>query len=109
MLKNALIISVAHGALCVALDLVALNGLSRFDSGSEPSIAESVAALLVDILIYPLYLVWTPWMSRHMPNSVEWVLFLFNSLIWGFTITLLSCFRGRCPRIHNIPTHDSII
>lgn len=40
-------------------------------------------------LLLPGCLVWTSWMSKNMPNFIEWALFLANSALWGFGIAFV--------------------
>lgn len=36
------------------------------------------------VLMMPGLLVWTYWMSKNMPDFIEWGLFLANSALWSF-------------------------
>ncbi|MHC4489204.1 MAG: hypothetical protein ACYSW7_08530 [Planctomycetota bacterium] len=41
------------------------------------------------ILMQPVKCIWTPWMSKNMPDAIEWILFMFNSVLWGLGLSLL--------------------
>lgn len=66
--------------------------------GSTPEISNraSYARLAVDILRFPGYPLWTPWASKNLPNVMEWLLFLANSVVWGLVISALV---GFCQRL----------
>jgi hypothetical protein len=67
--------------------------MDEFDGKiTELSAFQSFACHVADILVQPGYSLWTPWMSKNLPNACEWVLFLLNSALWGFGSVLLVCF-----------------
>jgi uncharacterized membrane protein len=45
--------------------------------------------LTSSILMQPFKCILTPWMSKNMPNAIEWTLFMFNSVLWGLGLSLL--------------------
>ena len=47
------------------------------------------ARFLVNTLMQPIMSLWNSWMSQNIPNSVENLLFLLNSLLWGFCAAFL--------------------
>ncbi len=66
------------------------SGVEAFDNpDDQPSMVERVADSLAGILMQPGMSLWTPWMSKNMPDVVEWGLCLLNSLLWGIALALL--------------------
>lgn len=66
------------------------SGMEAFDNpGYQPSMVERVADSIAGILMQPGMSLWTPWMSKNMPNVVEGGLILLNSLLWGIALALL--------------------
>jgi hypothetical protein len=78
-----------HGAVTLGFLLYAMQGLARLD-GFEAPHGAATAAIAADVLILPGYLLWTPWASKNLPNVVEWLLFVANSALWGFVISLIA-------------------
>jgi hypothetical protein len=93
---TAIIIGIAHFIL--AIIVIGISFGSTMESFENPdyqlSSAEKISNVLAGILILPLDLIWSPWMSKHLPDIVEWILFLFNSLLWGFVIALCINFKA---------------
>jgi hypothetical protein len=59
------------------------RGMVRFDNPEIPATTfESVAKFTAQILIQPVYFLWTGKIGRSL-NSFEWVLFFLNSCLWG--------------------------
>lgn len=76
----------AIGTLMVALAV----SLPAFDNPDyQPSFAGRAIDWVADLLSQPGASIWTPWMSRHLPDSLEWGVFLGNSLLWGFALALV--------------------
>jgi len=64
--------------------------MSKFDTGEvNESIIELVTEAIANILIVPANYLWTSWASKNLPNSVEWILFLSNSLLWGYIVAFM--------------------
>jgi hypothetical protein len=63
--------------------------MRTFDGGAEASVVERAIGHAADVLLLPGSVAWTPWASKNLPNAVEWVLFMGNSLLWGFLVALL--------------------
>ncbi len=75
----------------VLLLYVLADGLGPPDDLTVPPpspLAES-AGMLLKVLMQPLVSLWNKWMSQHVPNLVEILLFLLNSCVWGFPIAIL--------------------
>ena len=86
------LLSLAHVAIWFACFMDAYKHSSRaFDhpDATMPPHAK-FTEMVVDILSYPCFALWTPWMSKHMPDFVEWISFALNSAIWGFGIAAAS-------------------
>ena len=74
------------GAICISY----VSGMETFDNPEHQlSLFEKASHSFCRILLQPGLLFWTPWMSKHLPNFVEWFFFGCNSLLWGFVIALL--------------------
>jgi hypothetical protein len=72
----------------------------QFDNpDTAPSRTADVAGVVAWFLLLPGRLLWTSWASQTLPNAVEWIAFLANSLAWSFAIlgalALVSRFRNR--------------
>ena len=66
------------------------SGVKAFDNPDyQPPRIERIAARLAGVLAQPGRSLWTPWMSRNMPNVVEWGLCLINSVLWGTILALI--------------------
>lgn len=83
-----------HAVVTLGLLLYAMQGLSRLD-GFEATQGAATAAMAADVLMLPGRLSWTPWVSKNLPNAFEWLLFVANSALWGFAISLMA---GMIPR-----------
>ena len=56
------------------------------NSESPPYQLAKLAGSVAGLLMMPVKLVWTPGVSRLMPDVVEWILVLMNSYLWGWCI-----------------------
>lgn len=88
---TAIVVAVVHFVLAMGSLVFAIGaGMGAFDDPDyQTSGLERVTDLLVTVLLQPGMSLWTPWMSKNMPNLVEWLLLMANSLLWGFAITLI--------------------
>ena len=85
--KRILVFSVLHLVItfgCVMFSFGA--GMDRFDNPRDPTLIEKAFEYITQILMSPLYWLWTPWMSKNVHNSIEWILLLLNSGLWGLVI-----------------------
>jgi hypothetical protein len=71
---------VTLGLLAYCMDMSAVDGF-------KPPQSTRVAATAAHGLMLPGYLLWTSWASKNLPNSLEWLLFIANSGLWGFVIS----------------------
>jgi len=87
----AIAISVCHVVIWFTMFGVYVEAVSQnFDNPErEINSFERIAGHVCAVLAQPGYSLWTPWMSRNMPDSVEWAFFIGSSLLWGFAIALL--------------------
>jgi len=69
----------------------ALEGLPGMDDPDwTPSLVGGIADVLVQVLAAPMLPVWVFFeLGRKSPDSLEWTLFLLNSLIWGVGLAFL--------------------
>ena len=93
---TGIIFAVVHFLLAFFLLAFAFGStMEAFDKPDyQPTLIEHIAEWTSGILLQPLISLWTTWMSKNMPNYVEWILFLGNSLLWGFAIALLINIRS---------------
>jgi hypothetical protein len=75
----------AHGVFTLACAMHAMaESSARFDNPERPhTFGATVAGAAASGLMLPGRLAWTDWASRNLPNSIEWLLFLANSAVWG--------------------------
>jgi uncharacterized membrane protein len=87
-LRRVLVFACAHAVVTLCMTLYAFSASSaEFDNPDLPRSATAKAVgTLVNVLSLPGRLVWTTWASKNLPNAVEWVVFLANSLVWGLLI-----------------------
>ena len=91
IIVTGIIISIVHFVLAMVLIMVALGStMEAFDNpDSQPPVIGNLAGWMVRILMQPVRSLWTSWMSKNMPDVVEWIFCMGNSLLWGFIIALL--------------------
>ena len=87
----AVVVSTAaiHFAAFVASFLFTFTrGMSRFDSGADPSALERVADVAFTVLSFPVL----PLVNAglfHVPGRAGWLVFAANSLLWGLALWLV--------------------
>ena len=78
-----------HFAAFVALFFFTFSrGMSRFDSGADPSALERVADVAFAVLSFPVL----PLLRAghfHVPGRAGWLVFAANSLLWGLALWLV--------------------
>ena len=99
-LRRLLLFTGLHALLTLVLTLYAFSaGMAAFDCPElPPSRSAALAGRAANVLGLPLRLLWTPWASMHLPNTVEWLAFLANSALWGLGLTGVTSLR---------PDHDA--
>lgn len=71
---------VTLGCMMYAMGMISV----RFDNPDLPrTLGETIAATGAAILMLPGSLIWNTWASTTLPNTVEWLLFVANSALWG--------------------------
>jgi hypothetical protein len=75
----------AHGVITLVCFISSATvGFAEFDHLElERSVSAAAAGAIASVLLLPGRLVWTSWASKNLPNSLEWVLFIANSTLWG--------------------------
>ncbi len=91
IIKRTLIFSCIHFTVLITCLITSFSlGMSRFDTGDgNETIIETVTGTITNILIVPANYLWTPWASKNLSNIVEWILFLSNSLLWGYVAAFM--------------------
>jgi hypothetical protein len=71
-----LVLAGVHLALAVISVIIAFgSGMEAFDNPDyQLSAIDRFVGPLAEILMQPGMSLWTPWMSKNMPNIVEWTL-----------------------------------
>jgi len=89
--KRAVLFGFAHFlALIVCFSTAFTLSMERFDKVDEnESAVEFVAVSLTNILMTPGRYIWTPWASKNLHNSFEWMLFIANSALWGVILAYI--------------------
>jgi hypothetical protein len=88
---TTLVLAGVHLVLAViSVVIVFGSGMEAFDNPDyRPSAIDRFVGPLAEILMQPGMSLWTPWMSKNMPNIVEWTLCVANSLLWGLVFALI--------------------
>jgi hypothetical protein len=89
LIKVFVVALIGHLVLTLVLFLYGFD-LSSMDSGVTSPISKQIAFRVAGLLMMPMSILWKGWMSKNLPNIVEWFLFIINSLLWGAVIS--SCF-----------------
>ena len=61
-------------------------GMDRFNNPRDPTLVEKTFGIIAQVLMSPLYWLWSPWMSRNVHDIIENLLFVLNSGLWGLVI-----------------------
>lgn len=108
---TAVVLAAIHFVLAIGSVIIAFgSGMEAFDNPDyQPSLVERVADALAGFLMQPGMSLWTSWVSKNMPNVVEWGLCLLNSLLWGIVLAVIlnapTLLKGKKPgnnRLHSI-------
>jgi len=88
---TSLVIAVIHLVFSIGSVAIAFGaGMEAFDNPDyKYSAFERIADQLARVLMQPGMFFWTPWMSRNMPDAVEWLSVVVNSLLWGLVIAVI--------------------
>ena len=91
------VLACVHAVVAVGLMLYASYGSAARFEGMEAPPGATVADSAAHVLSIPGALLWTSWASRNLPNAVEWLLFVGNSVVWGAVLwtVLGTTFRAR--------------
>jgi hypothetical protein len=63
--------------------------MDEFDGIRQITSFERFSGHMTEILMSPAYLLWNSWASKNLPDIVEMILFLMNSVLWGTTLDLI--------------------
>ncbi len=89
---TTIIVAVVHFAVMFNMMIVAAGSIVKNlgDADYEPPTKfEQIAESTSEILMQPGYSLWTPWMGKNLPDFIEWIFVIGNSLLWGFAIAML--------------------
>jgi len=104
-LRQLLFFAGAHAVVTLCLMLYAFSaGMAEFDNPDLPhSATASTAGTLANVLMVPGRFAWTAWASKNLPNALEWMLFLANSVVWGVLLVgATALLRGRSRKVHRL-------
>lgn len=106
ILITVLVVAPFHFVVMVGTMIATMiAGMKQFDDPDyEFSAFEKLAEFIAGILMQPGFSLWRPWMSRNMPNVVEWAVVGLNSILWGVAIALMMNI-GKIKRIASSTTH----
>ena len=57
--------------------------MDEFDGKGEITAFEAMSQKITVVLMSPVYLLWNSWASKNIHDAIEFVLFIFNSILWG--------------------------
>ena len=99
-IKRTITFSCIHFTVLIICFITSFSlGMSRFDAGDmNENIIETVTGVITNILIIPANYLWTPWASKNLPNFIEWILFLSNSILWGYVVAFV---YSKLKKAHN--------
>jgi hypothetical protein len=85
LITQMVVLTVIHIIMTIGSVMLSFgSGMEAFDNQDyQPSMIGRIADHLAGIITQPALSLWTPWMSKNMPNMLEWVLFIANSMLWG--------------------------
>lgn len=80
-----------HFVLSIGSLLIAFSGgLKRFDHPKiRPGWLEQTTDRIAGVLVQPGASTWRSVRGGLLPNTVEWIIFLANSLLWGCATALI--------------------
>ena len=90
-IKVFLIALVAHMVLTMTLIIYGFD-LGSIDTGVPSPILKQIAFRMAGFLMMPIRVMWSGWMSKTLPNWLEWLALSLNSALWAAVIAL--CTRG---------------
>ena len=80
--------------------------MDRFDTGlANAGFTEIITSFSTTVLAAPLIYAWTPWASKNLPNTLEWVLVVCNSMLWGLGLASIYI-KFRKPHNHAIKADE---
>ena len=89
--RQVLAFTVVHLFLVITALFFALEGLAALDDDDwKPSMLGQVAEVVMIVLLQPGMFVWALLGGgRENPDSLEWLVFCANSLVWGVALAFL--------------------
>lgn len=85
--KRILAFAVLHLVITIGCVMFSFAvGMDRFDNPRDPTLIENAFKNITQVLMSPLFWLWTPWMSKNVHNIIEWLLFILNSGLWALLI-----------------------
>jgi hypothetical protein len=84
-IKLLVLFTCVHGVItlgCAVYNMAVSS--AQFDNPELPrTFLASAVEGTANALMLPARLAWTSWASKHLPNFLEWLLFVANSALWG--------------------------
>jgi hypothetical protein len=101
-LRRLLLFTGAHAVVTLCLMLYAFSaGMAEFDDPDLPhSGTGRTAGTVAGVLLAPGRFVWP---TKNLPNALEWVLFLANSVVWGVLLVgATALLQGQSRKVHRL-------
>ena len=73
-------------ALVVFFGISFSAGMDAFDGKREITKFDEFSGFITEVLMSPAFLLWNSWASKNVPNIIENLLVILNSILWGTII-----------------------
>ena len=95
MSKNRILMFAAihFVVLAITFSVSFSRQMARFDEGQPATSVDSFMGYTVHVLATPMVWFWNSPLSGRMGAAMEWIVILFNSLLWG--LAMESVYGGR--------------
>ena len=82
--KRIAIFTFIHLGILFAFFTISFSaGMDEFDGKGEVTAFEEMSQKITVVLMSPVYFLWNSWASKNIHDAIEFVLFVFNSILWG--------------------------
>jgi hypothetical protein len=102
--RQVFLFAFTHAVVTLGLTVYAFAaGMAEFDDPDLPhSVPVALAGNAADVLMLPGRLVWTASASKNLPNAIESVVFLANSVVWGLVLGATPMLARRARKDHRL-------
>ncbi|MDP7036197.1 MAG: hypothetical protein QF752_17085 [Planctomycetota bacterium] len=96
--RRVILLGIFHGTVTLVLIGYSFgSSMENFEGNRSPEPLDRIVETLVEILVFPLSQLWNPWLSSNLPDALEWIAFLGNSLLWGAGLAWITSRRPKRP------------